>query len=788
MISPHLKFAFKSVRKHKAPSIINFLGFVIGLTGAVLLLAILQHDLKYDRYHDTAANVYRMSIRLDLPNGQRHFGSTSVISAENLAEAIPEVVDRVRFRMMTATMRLGDQVFSGEPVTLVDPAYYQAFKVDLVNGKLPETRDQILISSRAAERLFNDKDPVGQVIDSEGAYGRQGLLVTGVFESYPTNVSFRPSFLAHFDLIEELHNRNHGAIMPGLSTFILATPQADAALLNRKLSAYYEENLPDNLFNVLKHEVEPYHDMHFTSGLEFDLGQKHDPQTLWILGLLAAFIIASTLINYFNMQTALAVQRVKELSIKKALGQSAANKVQQSFFEALVLLLPAFLLSSVLIRLALGSLEEYTELSLSNHWLAEDQFPVLMGLLFLAFWLVAALVSVLLLNANQQKAVLGRSKPANQWVRRSLIGLQFALAGFFIFSALVISGQLKYMESRDLGYEQEGLVNIPLTRVRGYQDAVNIKQQVASVAGVRTASISQSAVFGAQGKLNFAVEQDTGTVSFLLNYNYVDEDFLSTNQMVLTAGEGIPADRKLLVINEQAVKALGFASADAALGAKMTVAARDTSLDYTIGGVISDYHYATMHQMIEPIVLFKNERGGYYNLSVKTESLDYQQVMAGIEDKWDELFPGHQLDYRVMTDVLDRAYQEDNQKGSFYQWATLLLVVISALGIFGLTYYYADQKRKEIGIRKAIGAQLSHILMQVGKPIAIICAVAAVVIIPVAHYLSTQWLGDYQYRISIGAREVLITVLLMLALSGIALLYPGLKASRINPVDALREE
>ncbi len=785
---PHFKFAFRALRKHLTPSFINFTGFTIGITGALLLVAILKHDLSYDRYHQRGSELMRMSIRLDLPSGQRHFASTSVISAENLAETLPEVEARIRMRSMPATINIEERVFANEPISYVDSAYFQYFRSDLLMGQYPQSREQILISSRAAERLFGDDDPVGAVLQVEAAYGNEGLMITGVFESYPTNTTFRPSFLASFDLIEGLHNPNHGAIMPFLNTYLAVSPGTEASALNEKLNAFYEENLPDNLFNVLKPEVEPYWDMHFTSGLEFDLGQKHDAQTIWILGILAAFILASTIINYFNMQTALSVQRVKESSIKKALGQNATDRWKQSIYEGFILLFPAFALSGLLAFLAIGWVESYTDLSLSTGVFSVAQMPWILAAAFLVFWLFAVLISFILQRNTTNKMMLGRSKPSFGLLKRGLIGLQFALAGFFIFSALVISGQLSFIESRSLGYEQEGMMTIELTGVSGFQDAENIKTSLKTVPGVKTASISQSRIFGNQGKSNFVVHQDTGTVSMLLNYNLVDEDFLSTTRLVLLAGEDIPADRNQLLINQEAVKTLGFGSIEASLGRKMTFTRRDTSIDYTIGGVVADFHYATLRSQVEPIVLLKSVSGGYYNLTVKTENTNYEALADRMQLKWNERFPGQELNYRVMSEVLAQAYQDDSQKATFYQYATLLLIMISALGIFGLTYYYADQKRKEIGIRKAIGARLGSILLQVGRPIAWLCGIAALVAVPLGYYLSQQWLSGYQYQISIGAGQVLITLLLMILLSAIALLYPGLRASNINPVDALREE
>lgn len=788
MFKSHLKFAFKSVRKHKVPSFINLLGFTIGLTGSILLLSILLHDANFDGYHESDGKLFRLTTKLNLPNGERHFASSSVLTGQNLAEVIPEVETSIRIRYLQANLELDDKIFSNEPMLFVDSGFYKGFKVDVVDGSVSSALNDILISTLAKERLFGEEEAVGQLVQAQGPFGSRSFQVAGVFQSYPTNVSFRPSFLANFELIEPLHNANYAAIMPGLDTYILTNSKVNREALQTKLNTHFQEALPENVREVIVHEAQSFPSIHFTRGLEFDQGQKHDKQTLWVLGVLAIFIISSTVINFFNMQTALAVQRNKEMSIKKALGQPWLSNVLQSAQEALIILLPAVLLTGLLLSFSLNELEAYTSLDLKNGWLSDEQIWIFLGSIFGVLWLVASVVSIVLITLTGKRMNLSRSHAGNSIFRKSLVGLQFALAGFFILNALVISRQLNYINSLDMGYNNDGLVNVSLNEVDGYEHAQSIKNAFSSIAGVKDATISQSPIFGNQGKSNFSVQMDTGSVSHLLNVNFIDSDFVRTNHMSIMAGEDIRSGSRTMLINEKAVETLGFADNSDALGRQMIWTGSDTSLTYQISGVISDYHYTTMHQAIEPIVLLENELRGYFSMTLRVEGVSFEPVIEQMEAKWNELFPEHELSYRVMEDVLNGAYEEDFQKAQFYQWATFLLVTIAALGIFGLTYYYADQKRKEIGVRKAIGAQLFHIIGQIAKPISLVCLLAVFIAVPVGIYFSQQWLNGYEYGIEIGVFEIALTVTLMFVLSSIALFYPGIRASKINPVEALREE
>lgn len=751
-------------------------------------MAILLHDLRYDAYHSNSNRLFRLSTKIDLPNGARHFASTSVLTGQNLPESVPEIEATIRTRFLQANLEIGEKLFSNEAMFFVDESYYNGFEVELVEGSLSSEPSDILISESTRERLFGEEETIGQLIQAQGPFGNRSFQVAGVFKTYPTNVSFRPGIIADFEIIEALHNANYASIMPGLNTYLFTNGRVRQQLLQDKLNAHFQQALPENIREVIVHEAQPYASIHFTRGLEFDMGQKHDKQTLWVLGILASFIVLSTFINFFNMQTALAVQRMKELSIKKALGQSWSSNALQTSLEAFCVLLPVMVISGFLTHWFLGELETYTELSLKTGWLTDEHLPVLMGAVFMAFWLFASLSSIALLSLATKKLNVQKSKSGNSVFRRSLIGLQFALAGFFILNALVISGQIRYINSLDLGYENDGLISVALNGIRNYEHAQTVKTALETVSGIRSTSLSQSAIFGNQGKANFMVQMDTGSVNHMLNTNFIDPDFIETSQMTLIAGENIRPGNRAILLNEKAVRALGFTDFSEAIGRQMLYSARDTTLNYTISGIISDYHYSTMHQAIEPIVLFENELGGYYNLNIRTEGQSFEPIIEGLESEWNRLFAGQQLSYRIMEDVLEGAYEEDFQKGEFYQWATLLLVTIAALGIFGLTYYYADQKRKEIGVRKAIGARMGHIIAQIAQPIAIVCTLAVLIAIPSGIYVSQQWLDGYEYGISIGASQVAITVGLMFVLSSIALLYPGIKASRINPVDALREE
>ena len=393
-----------------------------------------------------------------------------------------------------------------------------------------------------------------------------------------------------------------------------------------------------------------------------------------------------------------------------------------------------------------------------------------------------------MVGLNSHSVISQHKRPSQTYLRTGLIGIQFVLAGFFIFNAGVISDQIHLVESKSLGYQQQGLISIPLNQISGYDHANTIKTSFASIAGVKSASISTTPIFGAQGKANFNIRKDTSTENHLLNYNFIDSDFAKTHQIMLLYGENVSEKGRTMLVNEQAVKNLGFSSNEEAMGKIVTYAGRDTTMDYTIGGIVSDYHYATMHQMIEPIVLMSNEFGGYYNLSIRTDLAELDQLVGQMETKWSEFFPGFELNYRLMEDLIDQAYAQDYQKGTFYQWATMLLVFVSAMGIFGLTYFYADQKRKEIGIRKAVGAELKHIIIQIGRPIAWLCIISFTIVLPLGFYLGNQWLEGYQYRISIGIGHVAFVMVLMFLLAAIALIYPGMKANRINPVEALREQ
>ena len=285
-----------------------------------------------------------------------------------------------------------------------------------------------------------------------------------------------------------------------------------------------------------------------------------------------------------------------------------------------------------------------------------------------------------------------------------------------------------------------------------------------------------------KGKANFAVEVDTGTVNQLINVNYIDSDFIETNELTLLAGENIRKGSRGIILNQKAVERLGFSDFNNALGRQMTFVGRDTSLVYRISGIISDYHYATMHQAIEPIVLFENELAGYYNMTVRTEGQSFEPIITALEEKWHNFFPGQELSYRVMEDVLDQAYEEDFQKASnfinwqhYYSWRLLhwaFLVSHTTMQI---------RNEKKLGLGKAIGARMTHILHQMAKPIAITCFLAVIVAIPIGIYFAKEWLSGYEYGVELGALEVAVTVLLMFLLSFYCFIIPW-SESFSNPI------
>ena len=274
------------------------------------------------------------------------------------------------------------------------------------------------MASRTKERLFGEENAVGQVFQAQGAFGRTSLKISGVFKSYPTNVSLRPSFLADFEIIESIHNANYAAIMPGLDTYIITNGRVERSKLQNKLNEHFQQVLPENVREVIVHEAQSYPSVHFTRNLEFDSGPKHDKQTLWILGVLAAFIIASTFINFFNMQTALAMQRMKELSIKKALGQSRLSNILQTSFENMFILLPTVVLSGLVTVLCLLELESYTNMDLRAGWLSETNLWLFMGVIFLIFWLIASITSIVILPLSRGSLNITKMSKGNSMFRK----------------------------------------------------------------------------------------------------------------------------------------------------------------------------------------------------------------------------------------------------------------------------------------------------------------------------------------------------------------------------------
>ncbi|GEM_PF-3083622 len=786
MFLTHTKHAFRSITKHRIPYLLNLIGFATGILGTFILVALLSHDWKFDTYHDNAGLIHKLSIKLNLPNGERHFASTSVITSENIEEAIPEIESTVRMRVMPATLRNADDIFTNQPINYVDSAFFHVFKVQLKSGRLPLNQDEILISTRTQERIFRTDDPINKSLQFESPAVNKGLVVVGVYESYPTNVSFRPAILASFKQVEGSHNRNYGAIVPFLSTFLFTTTPIEEQELQEKIDDHFNSVLPEGLNNVLDHRVESYANMHFNAGQEFDFPQKHEAQTLLILAALAVFILISVFANFFSIQLALVLQRDKELTIKRILGRSKTTLLSQTLAESLLLLLPTFLIAGISTWLILSELEAYTGQTLMVNWFEPWRFSLLSLLSLILFLLLSVVISYLL--ASRMTSFDFKTKTKSWVVRKVFIGLQFSLAGFFILNALVISGQLRFLSTQNLGFQEDQLINISLNGYNNVEQAKTIKQRFMGLSGVKTASVSQVAVFGSQGKSNFSVLRDTSSVSHLMNVNYIDADFLPTTGIDIVFGDNIDNSGTKALINLRAAELLGFDNIQEALGIQITHNGRDSTLNYTISGVVTDYLYQTSHQSVEPIILLEEPIVGYYNLSIKSETNSMESLIENIENEWDDLFPGYQLNYTVMETSIENAYQEDFQKGQFYQWATYLLVFIAALGVFGLTYHYADQKRKEIGIRKVVGANLGHILKQIISPVIWISVLALIISLPIASFTAENWLDNYQYGITIGPLHIIGAILLVVLLSLLALLYPGIKASSINPVETLREE
>jgi putative ABC transport system permease protein len=822
MLKNYFTVALRNVLAKKFYSIINILGLAVGVAAFLMITQYVVFEQSYDDFHTQKDQVYRVQLDLYLD------GELVKKDAENfpgvgpaLKAELPEVIDYTRLYNMgyKNNIVLTYEDAPNGPVQLrqskllyADASLFNIFSFEMVKGN-PDTALEnsfsIIISESMAEKYFGDADPIGKTLRlQDDDFNDERCEVTGVFKDIPENSHLKFDVLISYNT---LYNRGDWAKerydltwnRSDFYTYVLLEEGAQPTSLEAQFPAIVEKYKPGLAEQNRREELllQPLESIHLYSDLQNEAETNGNARVVFSLLIIASFILVIAWINYINLSTARATDRSREVGVRKALGAFRQQLVRQFLTESLLVNLVAIIIAALLVIIFLPTFNELTGLqfSVANFWSQSWLWIIIAGL-FVFGSLLSGLYPAFVLSSFRPTAVLkGKFRNSNHGVilRKALVVFQFAAAIALVAGTFIVYQQMQYMLNQDLGFniEQTLVLERPSVRPQDWQEMKNDNEQfknellqhssIEKVAGVHL-------VPGKKRKWLFLIRQ-YGTPqeeAQTIRLNGIDYDFIDMFEMELLAGRNFSKEftsdqDTSVIITESAVSLLGFNSPEEAVGQTVTIG--DGDWHPNIVGVVNDFHQESLKTAIEPMLFMLNTVSSeYYVIKVSTQ--DLEETVAYIEDNWDATFPGNPFSYFFLDDYFNRQYQSEQRFSQLISVFALLALFIGGLGLFGLSAFTTQQRTKEIGVRKVLGASVSSITVLLARDFVKLIIIAIVVALPLTFLALNEWLESYAFRIEIGPEVLLAAGVGTMLIAVLTVSWQSIKAAVANPVDSLRNE
>jgi len=781
MIKNYIKIAWRNLLKHKSFSLINISGLAIGIAACLVIFVYTRHELTFDQYNKNSDRIARITGTAHAPESDIAMATAPALLSPTIQRDYPEVEAVARLERTNQSVRMNNDYFKEEDFYFTDQSLFSVFSFEVVEGTLTNALNQpntIVISSSIATKYFGNQSPVGKILRCDN----KDRLVKAVVKDRPSNSDIKiDALLSHeFPVIEW---------MDGFTayTFVLFKKKTNAKSFQKKLVSLSKNYVQPEMDKIgaskysVEFFVEPLSDVHFSQGKHDDT-PKGNRLYNYVFSILAVFILLIALLNYINLSTARASERAKEVGIRKVSGAMPLQLIRQFLFESFFLVSIAWILSFLLVYLTLPLLNRLFQTSLVIEW---DYAFLFTGIVFVITLLLAGLYPAFILSSFKPAKVLKgswRNTGKGILLRKSITVTQFAIAAALIMGATVINNQMKFIEKRDLGYSNDQLVNIYLSRDSTYRGNVTafintLRHQPA----VKKATLGGGMDINGLTIGNTFAEDKVGKREIMCNYFPIDRYFLSVFNVQLLEGRNLSdsfeTDKKeAFLINEAFVKMMGWQSG---IGKEI----EGWGHKGKVVGVVKNFYYRSLHNLVEPLAMVYNE----VPTNIATISISPQNLPI-VKKIYQQYFPALAFNYAFLDEIVSKQYEKDRITMSLFNNFTALAIFISCLGLYGLVSLIVIHRTKEIGIRKVLGASMFNLLLTLSKDFMKLVLIALIIALPVAGILMNKWLQLYAYHESLSWWMFLTPAVITLLVAVLVIGRKVLKTAISNPVKSLRAE
>lgn len=801
MFRNYISIALRNLRTRKGYAFINITGLAVGMASFFLISLFIQDELSYDQFHENSDRIYRLALQSNTRNGTTNTAFSAPAWAPDLEAEIPEIERAIRIKPPQQMWMVNYETkqFYEKGFIFADSTVFDVFDFNLVRGDVHEVLAvpfTVVVSESVALRYFGADDPLGKTINLDSAYD---FVITGVMEDYPEQSHFTADFLASISTLRTPIYGNNFLDLPTnplIYTYLLLSEGSDPAIVEDKITEYFDRRLGPLLTGVgvsFKPILQPVTDIHLKSNLEAEIQANGSMTTVITLAAIALFILLIACINYMNLATARSAGRAREVGMRKVLGAERGQLVRQFLGESMVMASVSVVFAILFLVAILPTFNGMIGKNLSIMSVGLAPSMGLLVAIVLVCGLAAGSYPALFLSSFQPADVLkgASSKTTGSNVlRRGLVVFQFTTSIVLIAATVVVFMQLEYTRDKNLGFDKENLLVIQLTDPVIRNEYQVLRQRVEALSSVKSVSASQTgpgylSQYQPVRRQSVAAQDQEFDLTFLSDF-----DFVETLGMKMVAGRSHSKDHPsdslgAFIINEEAVNSLGFASAEEAINQNMVVFG---GLTGPVIGVVENFHSKSLHQQMEPAIITIVNQQAFFYLFVRTEATRTREAIMDVGQVWAEMFPAYVYEYTFLDQDMQKMYAADIQLGRLFGGFSLLTILIACLGLFGLASFTAEQRTKEIGVRKVMGASVSSLMMMLVRDFTIYVVIAFAFGAPIAYIGMQRWLSTFAYATTFGIGTLLLVGMLALVISAMTVSYQSFRAAITNPVNSLRRE
>lgn len=808
MFKNYFKIVFRNAKKNPLYVFINILGLSIGMAVSILIFLFVQHELSYDSYHAKSDRIYRISRSWNNADGEvsLHLGHLAPpfgpLIESDFGDQVEEVV---RFFDTGLLIKSGEDTFVEDGFFFADPEVFEVFSWNIVDGDpkagLIES-DGVLLSEEMAKKYFGDGEAVGKELLAEVDGVKMTFQVRGVFEDIPDNSHMHPDFIASMNPVVEYYGglepfmNNFGS--NNFSTYVLLRDGVDHKAFESQLPALIDRNMGEAQAGIPMSKTTaltlwPLEDIHLHSNLDSEIEANGNIDYVFVYLAVALFILLIACINFMNLSTARSSLRSMEVGLRKVMGADRARLVKQFMGESFVMTFVSLILAIILVYLVLPIFSGFTQKELSLNFFQNPEYLLAITGLAAGVGLLAGSYPALFLSGFSPAKVLKgafKAGKGHENFRSVLVVGQFAISVMLIVAVIVVVRQLDYMQSKDLGFDKEDIVVLPSNAAIS-ENYHMIKDRLLNHPGITGVSISSRVPSGRLRDSQGGSAEVNGEMSDLnvrVASIEVGHEFLTTYGIPIVAGRDfdfqLASDStEAFILNESAIRDIGWASPEEAVGKKFNYGGRNGF----VTGVMKDFHFESLHQPIVPIV-FMVTKDRPNRVSLKINKDRKAETMAYLESEWSKLNPGFPFEPLLVDEGFNRQYEAEKRVKTIFTFFSALAVIISALGLLGLTTFATEQRTREIGIRKVMGAETRNILVLLGKDFMKLVLIGFLIAIPVSWLGMHSWLEDFAYKIGISWTVFLYAGLIAGIIAAGTVMSQSLKAAWANPVKSIKSE